>query len=67
METKDHLITGKRILLTGGTTGIGRETALQLAALGADVLIVGTDAGHLNDTLNNFQADGNDGTLRTGI
>jgi len=40
-------LSGKRALVTGSTSGIGRETALSLARLGADVIVHGrdTDAG----------------------
>lgn len=34
---------GRRVLVTGATDGIGRHTALGLARLGADVLVVGRD------------------------
>jgi retinol dehydrogenase 12 len=34
-------MTGKRVLITGATAGIGKETARQLRAMGADVIIVG--------------------------
>lgn len=44
-------ISGKCILLTGGTTGIGRATALLLASMGAKVLLTGQDQAHLEDTL----------------
>lgn len=36
---------GKSAVVTGGTCGIGRQTALGLARLGARVVIVGRDAG----------------------
>lgn len=38
------LISGKRAIVTGGTAGIGRAIALQLAYSGADVVILGTNA-----------------------
>ena len=37
------LIAGKSVLVTGGTGGIGKATAIGLAALGARVGITGRD------------------------
>jgi NAD(P)-dependent dehydrogenase (short-subunit alcohol dehydrogenase family) len=34
---------GKVALVTGGTSGIGKATAMALAAMGADVVVVGRD------------------------
>lgn len=44
-------IKGKKILITGGTTGIGRTTAVLLSELGADIMIVGMDKQHLAEAL----------------
>ena len=37
------VLAGKRILLTGATSGIGRAATAQLLELGAEVLVVGRD------------------------
>jgi NADP-dependent 3-hydroxy acid dehydrogenase YdfG len=51
-------IAGKAIIVTGGTTGIGRATARLLAANGARVLIFGRDETDLNDALDELRASG---------
>src|SRR4051812_21582053 len=38
-------IRGKRVLVTGATSGIGLEAARSLAQQGANVVMVGRDAG----------------------
>ncbi|MGQ2985541.1 SDR family oxidoreductase [Flavobacterium sp.] len=58
-KLKHHLpqsLTGKKIVVTGGTTGIGRASALLLSELGAHVLIVGLNEQHLKDTLQDMYA-----------
>jgi NADP-dependent 3-hydroxy acid dehydrogenase YdfG len=42
---------GKTILVTGGTTGIGRAIAIELARAGAKVLIFGRHKAELDDAL----------------
>lgn len=56
-QLNDYLpqsVKGKKILITGGTTGIGRAAALLLSRLGADVMIVGLDENHLKDALSDI-------------
>ncbi|KQS04457.1 short-chain dehydrogenase [Sphingomonas sp. Leaf357] len=44
-------LKGKRAIITGGTTGIGRAIAVLLASEGVKVFIGGRDEGHLADAL----------------
>jgi NAD(P)-dependent dehydrogenase (short-subunit alcohol dehydrogenase family) len=51
------LLAGKRILVTGGGTGLGREIAAQYAALGADLHLCGRRPRVLEETAAALAAD----------
>ncbi|HEY6911759.1 MAG TPA: SDR family oxidoreductase [Myxococcales bacterium] len=48
---------GKTVLVTGGTSGIGRITARELSRMGARVVVVGRDAGRLEAVRRDFGAE----------
>ena len=56
-------LKGKRVAITGGTTGIGRAIAVLLASEGAKVFVCGRDPDHLGDALARIREVGaGDGT-----
>lgn len=57
-HTAQTPIKGKRVAITGGTTGIGRATAVLLASEGAKVFICGRNPDHLHDALERIRQVG---------
>ncbi len=53
---KDGVLQGKRILVTGGGTGLGREIAARYMELGAEVCICGRRKQVLDDTADALSA-----------
>jgi len=51
-------LTGKSVVVTGASAGIGRATAILLSELGARVTLVGRNRGRLEETLNKLNGDG---------
>jgi len=61
---KEGLLGGKRILITGGGTGLGKEIAAKYLELGAEVWIAGRRGGVLEQTAKELAAKSG-GTVRT--
>jgi retinol dehydrogenase 14 len=51
-------MSGRTVLVTGGTGGIGRATAIGLATMGAQVAITGRDRGRTEDAAREIHATG---------
>jgi NAD(P)-dependent dehydrogenase (short-subunit alcohol dehydrogenase family) len=51
-------MAGRTVLITGGTGGIGRATAMGLAAMGADLAITGRDASRTDAAAREIRAAG---------
>ena len=54
-------LTGKVALITGATSGIGRQQALALSKAGAKIVAVGRRADRLEDTVASIQSAGGQG------
>jgi NAD(P)-dependent dehydrogenase (short-subunit alcohol dehydrogenase family) len=53
----------KTVLITGASSGIGREVAIQCARAGARIIISGRDEARLNDTLSALAGSGHSAVL----
>ncbi len=51
-------LTGKTILVTGASSGIGKQTAIRCSEYGAKVVITGRNAGRLNETFQQLHGEG---------
>ncbi len=50
-------LKGKTILVTGASSGIGRQSAISISRQGGLVILSGRNAGHLNDTLEQLEGE----------
>lgn len=58
VHTQVESLQGKRVIVNGGTTGIGRATALLLASYGARLLIFGRHEAELKEALGAIEEKG---------
>ena len=57
-HTKQPSLNGRRAIISGGTTGIGRAIAVLLASEGAKVYVCGREGGPLQDALERIRQVG---------
>ena len=57
-EYNPFSLLGKTLLVTGASSGIGKETAIQCSRLGAQVIITGRNEERLNETLSQMEGVG---------
>jgi NAD(P)-dependent dehydrogenase (short-subunit alcohol dehydrogenase family) len=55
---KQFALEGKTVLVTGASSGIGRQIAIHVAALGGKVVITGRDEQRLSETLSQLHGQG---------
>lgn len=58
-HTEQPNLAGRKAIVTGGTTGIGRAIAVLLASYGVDVFVCGRTPEHLDDALERIREVGN--------
>lgn len=56
--------SGKKILLTGATSGIGESTAVKLSRQGATLFLIGRTESKLNDTMGKLDGGGHRGFVK---
>lgn len=66
-HTEQPSLKGRKAVITGGTTGIGRAIAVLLASEGVEIFTCGRDENHLADGLERINAVGRYGGGGSGI
>ncbi|WP_424931542.1 SDR family oxidoreductase [Amaricoccus macauensis] len=60
-----NVVTGRKVLITGASRGIGEATARHLAGLGADIILAARSAGAIEAIAEDIRADGGKATAKT--
>jgi short-subunit dehydrogenase len=67
IHTHFEKVEGKNIVISGGTTGIGRAAAILLASYGANIIIFGRHKNVLSDALKNIKLAAKSGAEARGL
>ena len=52
------VFTGQKLVVVGGSSGMGRQTAADVVAAGGSAVIIGQDPGKVEDTVQALAKDG---------
>ena len=63
MDNPNGGMGGKTVLVTGGTSGIGKATAVAMAAMGADVVVTGRDPERGGRAVEEIRAESTGGSV----
>ena len=58
MRDNPFSLLGKRVLVTGASSGIGKASAIEIARMGASVIISGRDCARLIQTNSEIEGGG---------
>ena len=58
MSYNPFSLEGKKILVTGASSGIGRATAIECSKMGAKVILTARNEERLKETLSKMEGDG---------
>ena len=57
-EFNPFSLNGKKIMITGASSGIGRQCAIDCSKMGATVVLIGRDESRLQETLIQMEGEG---------
>ena len=52
------VFAGQKLVVVGGSSGMGRQTAADVVAAGGSAVIIGQDAGKVDDTVQTLAKEG---------
>jgi NAD(P)-dependent dehydrogenase (short-subunit alcohol dehydrogenase family) len=58
LEGVPNQFAGQKLVVVGGSSGMGRQTAADVVAAGGSAVIIGEDAGKVDDTVQTLAEDG---------